>query len=61
VVAGVALGGNAERAGAIATHFADILFGLFQAPQDVGRGREQPLAGRRQHQAFADAQEQRRD
>ena len=40
-------------------HPPDVLLGLREPLEDVLRRRQQPLAGRRQHQPLADAQEQR--
>ena len=60
VIAGVALGGEPQHAGVLLPHPPDVVLGLRQALEDVLRGRQQPLAGRRQHEALADPQEQRR-
>ena len=60
VIAGVALGGDPQHAGVLLPHPADVLLGLRQALEDVLRGHQQPLAGGREHQTLADAQEERR-
>ena len=59
VIAGVALGGDAQHAGVLLPHPADVLLGLRQPLEDVLRGHQQPLAGGREHEPLADAQEER--
>ena len=60
MIARVALGGDAQQAGAVARHLADVVLGALEPLEDVARGRQQPLARRGEHQALADPQEQRR-
>jgi len=60
VIARVALGGDAQQAGAIARHLADVVLGALEALEDVASRRQEPFARGREHEALADAQKQRR-
>ena len=60
VIAGVALGSDAQDAAALLSHLADLELGLLQPGEDVARRHQKPLSRRRQHEPLADAQKQRR-
>jgi hypothetical protein len=60
VIAGVALGGEPQDAGPILSHLPDVAFGLLEPLEHVAGRRQEPLASRRQHQPFADPEEERR-